>query len=186
MRDDRNYSSASMVDYIQWVCRDKLYLTKREINKHINLFILLSELEFIWNHPLDENRAKSGLELRSDFEYETGEYLDKTSGLMPKCTIFELLADLAISCENRIMYDPLIGNRTSKWFFEFLNNLDLLDGSRSDQDIRDNIQKEIAEGLAFPLKFSKNGPVREQLWTQLGSYMSENHIKNDSNLALFS
>ena len=88
---------------------------------------------------MDENRAIDGLELRTDFEYETGEYLDKTSGLMPKCTVFEMLAALAIRCESQLMYNPSLGDRTSKWFFEFLDNLNLNTHSRVNNTIAKDI-----------------------------------------------
>jgi hypothetical protein len=109
--------------YIHWVLKDRLGLTEREIKNNKSIIYELAEIEFIWRHPMDENRALEGLELRSDFEYETGEYLDKSSGIMAQCTMFEMLAALAIRCENQIMRNSLIGDRTSKWFFEFLDNL---------------------------------------------------------------
>ena len=178
MRDDRNYSSASMSDYIRWVMSDKLGLNNKECKSYLNLCMDMAEKEFVWHHPMDENRALDGLELRSDFEYETGEYLDKTSGLMPKCTIFEMLAALAIRCENQLMYSPSLGNRTSKWFFDFLDNLDLTPNS----EIDDTLCTDILDGRAFPLKFSSQD---EQIWKRVSEYLTENYIKNDKNFELF-
>lgn len=181
MRDDRNYSSASMDNYIRWVMKDKLYLTDKECKSYFRLCMDLAGIEFIWSHPLDENRAIDGLELRSDFEYETGDYLDKTSGLMPKCTVFEMLAGLAIRCENQLMYSPSMGNRTSKWFFEFLDNLNLDHNSK----INRKIAEDILDGNTFPLKNSRNGIKREQIWKQLGAYLNENYAHDASDLELF-
>ena len=86
MRDSSYYSSAGMSDYIHWVMKDKLKLTDRERKKYERLCLVSANIEFVWNHPMDENRATDGLELRDDFEYETGEYLDKSSGLLPSCS----------------------------------------------------------------------------------------------------
>ena len=86
VRDSNNYSSASISNYIHWVLKDKLGFTDRECKEYLYLVSALTNVEFTWRHPMDENRAIDGLELRDDFEYETGEYLDKSSGLMAQCT----------------------------------------------------------------------------------------------------
>lgn len=184
MRDDRYYneSSASMSDYIHWVAKDRLHLSQKELNENSILVSALTKVEFIWRHPMDENRAIDGLELRSDFEYETGEFLDKSSGLMPQCTMFEMLAALAIKCENQLMRDSLVGDRTSKWFFEFCDNLGILDGTRS---VIDACQLYFDGKLElFPLKNREINQKNEQIWKQLSAYLNENYF-NDDELPLF-
>lgn len=171
MRDDMHYSSASISNYIHWVMRDKLGFTEKECRNYYHLVSALTDVEFTWNHPMDENRAIDGLELRSDFEYETGEYLDSSSGLMPKCTIFEMLAALSIRCEE-LMYNPSLGNRTSKWFFEMLDNLELDKNSR----VSDKLADDILNGRAFPLKNSRIKQKNEQIWKQLNTYLRENYF----------
>ena len=74
MRDDRYFSSASMNTYIHWVLKEKLGLNDKEVRKNLNIVLALAKVEFVWRHPMDENRAIDGLELRDDFEYETGDY----------------------------------------------------------------------------------------------------------------
>ena len=186
MRDDSYYSSASISDYIHWVLTDKLGLTEKECKKYQYVVHTLIDVEFVWRHPMDENRAIDGLDLRADFEYETGEYLDKSSGLMAPCTFFEMLAALAIRCENQLMRNLSVGDRTSKWFFEFLDNLCLLDENLHDEEIRD-----IAEGFMdgdldmFPLKHKGIVQKNEQIWKQLSAYINENYIFDDSDMELF-
>lgn len=186
MRDDRNYSSASISKYIHWVLEDKLGLTNQEIRKYYNVAKTLTQIEFVWRHPMDENRAIDGLELRSDFEYETGDYLDKSSGLMGPCTFFEMLAALAIRCENQLMRNLSEGDRTSKWFFEFLDNLDLLDDRIREKDIINTVE-DFMDGKIdmFPLK--KRGIIQknEQIWKQLSAYINENYIFEDSDMEVF-
>ena len=187
-----------MSDYILWVMRDKLMLTEKEIRDYQYLLEVLADIEYIWIHPMDENRAIDGLELRSDFEYETGEYLDKTSGLMPKCTFFEMLAALSIRCEEQLMRNISAGNRTSKWFFEFLDNLNLTDYTvgkwkgRDSDIIRSIVEEEMlgkyrenGVGGMFPLKNHGINQRNEQLWKQLTAYINENYINDGPNLALF-
>lgn len=181
MRDNNIYSSASMSNYVRWVMTDKLCMNDREVKRYFNLLMDLSKVAFVWNHPMDENRAIDGLELRTDFEYETGDYLDASSGLMPKCTVFEMLAALAIRCENQLMYNASLGNRTSKWFFEMLDNLDLSPNSV----VKDDISIKIIEGGAFPLKNSKIHQRNEQIWKQLSSYLAENYFNDGGDLELF-
>lgn len=141
------------------------------------LVLALTEVEFVWRHPMDENRALEGLELRDDFEYETGEYLDKGSGLMPQCTFFEMLAGLAIRCENQLMRDSLSGDRTSKWFFEFLENLDIIDCDERDVDkIVDNCEAFMDGDLdMFPMRSEKKRK-NEEIWKQLMAYLNEKYV----------
>ena len=191
MRDDRDYSSASMSNYIHWVMKDRLNLSDKEVKQWKNLCIVLARIEFIWNHPMDENRAADGLELRDDFEYETGEYLDKSSGLLPNCSFFEMLAALAIRCENQLMRNLSLGDRTSRWFFEFLDNLGIDSNMRSDDiedivvDFMDKKYKINGEGGMFPLKRSGINQRDEQIWKQLSAYINENYLDDGEGLELF-
>ena len=188
MRDDRYYSSASMNTYIRWVLKDKLGLTEKEYKQNLCLVSALAEVEFVWRHPMDENRAIDGLELRTDFEYETGDYLDKSSGLISGCSMFEMLAALAIRCENQLMRNSSLGDRTSKWFFEFLNNLGLLDCD--DRDVEHIVEacEDFMDGSLdiFPLKRKGIKQKNDQIWKQLTAYINENYTMEDTDdMALF-
>lgn len=187
MRDNNYYSSASMSNYIHWVLTDKLGLTEKEMRSYLYIVLALTNVEFTWRHPMDENRAMDGLELRDDFEYETGEYLDKSSGLMANCTFFEMLAALSMKCESQLMRNISMGDRTSKWFFEFLDNLGLLDTNLREDDVK-NIAEDFMDGRLdmFPLK--KKGIVQknEQIWKQLSAYINENYFNDGENFELFS
>lgn len=191
MRDDNRYSSASMSDYIHWVMKDKLGLTEKECKDNLHIVLTLANVEFVWNHPMDENRAIDGLELRDDFEYETGEYLDKTSGLMPNCSFFEMLAALCIRCENQLMRNLSLGDRTSKWFFEFLRNLGINKRMNSEEiedlayDFMDGNYKANGEGGMFPLRKRGIRQKGEQIWKQLSAYINENYLNDGDDMALF-
>ena len=187
MRDDRYYSSASMNTYIHWVLKDRLGLTEKECKQNLCLVSALAQVEFVWRHPMDENRAIDGLELRDDFEYETDEFLDKSSGLPAQCSMFEMLAALAIRCENQLMRNSLIGDRTSKWFFEFLNNLGVLDCNERDVNKIVDACNMFMDGKKdlFPLKKKGIKQTNEQIWKQLMAYLNENYTLDDSDMPLF-
>ena len=186
MRDSINYSSASISKYVHWVLKDKLSLTDKETHTYLYIVLTLTDVEFTWRHPMDENRALDGLELRDDFEYETGEYLDKSSGLMASCTFFEMLAALAIRCENQLMRNLSMGDRTSKWFFEFLENLGLLDTNLREEKIKERAEDFMNGELdMFPLKRKGIVQKNEQIWKQLSAYINEKYIFEDSDMELF-
>lgn len=187
MRDNTYYSSASMSEYIHWVLKDRLGLTEKECRDNRCLVSALASVEFVPRHPMDENRANDGLELRADFEYETGDYIDKSSGLIPQCTFFEMVAALAIRCENDLMRNPLIGNRTSKWFFEFLANLGVLGLNERDVDLIVDACEAFMDGKKdmFPLKKRGIKQSNEQIWKQLSAYINENYLNEESDLELY-
>lgn len=193
MRDDYIYSSASMSEYVNWVMKDKLHMTDREIRDYSRLVDILVQIEFIWIHPMDVNRAMDGLELRKDFEYETGSYLDKSSCLLPRCSFFEMLAALAIRCENQLMRNLSEGDRTSRWFFEFLNNLGLDGRTTNTREVEDIIERAMTGNFAadgsggmFPLKKRHGINQRsEQIWKQMSAYINENYFHEDPDLLLF-
>lgn len=73
----------------------------------------------------DSNRASDGVDLRYRFSHEFGEmYYYKP------CSILEMMIALAIRCEESIMDDPLIGDRTGQWFWDMIVSLGL--GSMTD------------------------------------------------------
>lgn len=194
----RNDAYASSEDYIEWLCFDRLGLTEKEYRSYSNLIHSLSTIEYIWEHPLDENRAIDGLDLRKDFTYEMDLYLDANSGLMPKCTVLEMLVALSVKCENRIMRDLSYGDRTSKWFFEMLENSGLLIYSNNKwnrntiheifdklNDIFDGRYKKDGSGGFFPIKNKKIDQRNNDLWKQMTTYLREKYIDNESNLELY-
>ena len=113
-------------EYFEWlygsVC-DKRYLKTISYRK---LFALLHRTEFRYSIPRDENRAMDGLDLRRRFAHNAdrrGSILDCLAG---PCSVLEMMIALAIRCEEHIMDDPDIGDRTGKWFWGMIQNLELM------------------------------------------------------------
>lgn len=88
------------------------------------LLMFLHDVEFRWSVANDGNRAEDGLSLRFRF---ADQYHDKraTLYLNRPCSVLEMMVALAIRCEERIMDDPDIGDRTSHWFWVMVRNLGL-------------------------------------------------------------
>ena len=180
--------------------KDILLLTDKEYRKYTKLFTKLANMEFVWLHPRDENRASDGLMLRRDFANETELYLDNSSGILPRCTVFEMLAALANRCESQLMRNLSYGNRTSKWFFIMLENLGLDNltnsnwKSDSDEEVFNVIhtflyRKYRADGTnggLFPVKRRGVNQKTEEIWKQLMTFLSENYTsEDDSELELY-
>ena len=77
--------------------------------------------EFTWIVDYDSNRAKDGIYLRYLFSRDIDEDFDMDIG----CTVLEMMVALSRRCEDDIMYDPDIGDRTGYWFWTMIQNLTL-------------------------------------------------------------
>lgn len=124
--------------YLDWMYR--LVFGDR-YSKRLSYRKLLSHLHsipFTYTIALDGNRADDGIDLRYRFGYERSyedsriaSYLDDRP-----CSVLEMLVALAFRCEEHIMDDPDIGNRTGQWFWNMIGNLGL--SSMSDRTFNRN------------------------------------------------
>lgn len=113
--------------YFEWlydtVCKDR-YSSEISYRK---LFMHLHRKTFTYSIARDENRAEDGISLRRRFALEyhivenADEYIDGP------CSVLEMMIALAIRCEETIMDDPSMGNRTKQWFWKMVANLGLGD-----------------------------------------------------------
>lgn len=114
-------------EYFDWmlnlVCgkRYSEYISFRKLLMHLH------NTEFIFTIPKDVNRAKDGADLRYRFALFTG--CDETY-LDGPCSVLEMMIALSIRCEENIMDDPMVGDRTGQWFWAMIKNLGL--GGMSD------------------------------------------------------
>lgn len=104
---------------------------------------------------------------------KVNEILDKTSSMISAyldnktCSVLEMMIALAIRCEEHIMDDPDVGNRTGQWFWNMIVNLGL--GSMNDSKfdrayIEENVQRFLER------KYSRNGA---------GGLFTVNHSRYD-------
>lgn len=115
-------------EYFNWLCHIVCGDDRFRLKSYCNLLNVLYDREFVWYIPNDENRAEEGITLRSrfacDIGYDQNEIFICMSG---PCTVLEMMVALAIRCEENIMDDPEIGDRTTQWFWGMVCSLGLLD-----------------------------------------------------------
>lgn len=100
------------------------------------LLTYLYNTEFTYLIPKDRNRAEDGVDLRYRYYYTEHRSCEKSG----PCSVLEMILALAIRCEETIMDDPSIGDRTGQWFWKMIVNLGLggMTDNRFDPDyVRD-------------------------------------------------
>jgi hypothetical protein len=129
-------------EYFEWlydiVCGEE-YSKEFSYRK---LLTRLHDTEFRYLLKPDQNRADDGIDLRYRFIWKRG-YDDRYDQIMDilagPCSVLEMMIALSIRCEENIMDDPNIGDRTAQWFWGMVINLGLgsmMDG-RFDRDFVD-------------------------------------------------
>jgi len=112
-------------NYFEWMYQ--LVYNEKYSNRlsYRKLLSRLHDIEFIYIIEMDGNRAEDGIDLRYRFGYERKyeESIITTFLDNRPCSILEMLTALAIRCEEHIMDDPDIGNRTGQWFWSMIENL---------------------------------------------------------------
>lgn len=167
-------------EYFEWmydlVCHDRY---PNEIT-YRKLLMCLHSIEFIFVLPMDENRAVDGVSLRYRFalwqdQEELADYLDGP------CSVLEMMIALALRCEESIMDDLEVGERTGQWFWGMIVSLGL--GSESDdrfdkryvQDtIRHFLYREYepnGKGGLFTIRNSKRDLRDIEIWLQMNDYI---------------
>lgn len=163
-------------EYFEWlynlVCGDR-YSNAISYKK---LLAYLHHTKFTYLLSKDKNRAADGVDLRYRFSKE------RYHGHIPSCldgpcSILEMMVALAIRCEETIMDDPKIGDRTSQWFWGMVTNMGL--GYMSDNRFDEHVAKEIIDRF-LNRDYSQNGrgglfTVRNceydltniEIWTQM-------------------
>lgn len=125
----------SIIDeYFEWMM-DLVCKKNRNVVSFRKLLMRLHDIEFRSLMPMDNNRAEDGKALRWRFAYECDnrwDYREVKMCLDGPCTVLEMMVALALRCEEDIMDDATIGNRTSQWFWNMIVSLGL--GSMTDDN----------------------------------------------------
>lgn len=171
-------------EYFKWLC--DLVCGKRyskEIS-YINLLLHLYNTEFVYSIPLDCNRSVDGIDLRYRFaishNYDADDIMNE---LNKPCSVLEMIIALSVRCEENIMDDPLLGDRTGQWFWRMIVNLGL--GSMSDNNFNENQYINIIDrflnrkyepngrGGLFTLRHCYEDLRDVEIWYQLCWYLDE-------------
>ncbi len=110
-------------EYFEWmyhtVC-DGHFATE---NSYRKLLLYLDSIDYYWILQDDSNRAADGEDLRWSFLFWNG-MEERINELQGSCSVLEMILAMAYRCEE-IMDDAVIGDRTSQWFWNMMNNLGL-------------------------------------------------------------
>lgn len=146
----------------------------------------LHSVEFTYIIPRDSNRADDGINMRYRFVISHGyEYEDIYEDIMDAldgpCSVLEMIIALAIRCEETIMDDPNVGDRTGQWFWGMITNLGL--GSMTDERFdRDYVERVIdiflnreyepdGKGGLFTIRHFDQDLRDAEIWHQLCWYL---------------
>ena len=166
-------------DYFEWIYD---LMCGRRYAKDISYRKLLSHLhsvEFTYTIQRDSNRAADGIELRYRFSLAKN-HKDWYLYLDGPCSVLEMMIALSLQCEENIMTSPDTDDKTSRWFWEMIDNLGLSDQFDGNYDKKhvDNILKKFLNR-----RYRKNGQgglfyvenadcdMRDiEIWTQMCWY----------------
>lgn len=144
-------------EYFDWLYK---IVCEKRFSKQISykkLLMHLHNINFRYSILRDKNRANDGTGLRyrfvvtHDYEPYCDEILNYLEG---PCSVLEMLVALSIRCEESIMDDPQMGNRTGQWFWGMITNLGL--GSMSDSKFNKKFVDDIIEKF-LDRKYSPDG-----------------------------
>lgn len=167
-------------EYFEWlfdlVCGERF---PRNIS-YRKLLTHLHTITFTYSIPNDVNRAEDGIDLRYRFVLSRNQdallrYLDGP------CSVLEMMVALAIRCEETIMDNPDIGDRTTQWFWRMIANLGL--NSMTDDIFDEYVVNDIVErflnreyepdghGGLFIIRNCRQDLRTVEIWYQLCWYL---------------
>lgn len=180
--------------YYQWLCQT-MHVDNWRGKQYYELATLLHNTTFYATIPLDENRVKDGIRLRStwvDLMYNEADAL----GIAPvenldeimeyPCSVLEALVAMSLRLESDIMQDDDIGPRGHVWFWMMIQNLGL---DRCDdehlflvEDV-DNVISHVLErqynpdgsGGLFPLMQPSANQMFVDMWGQAQAWLREQY-----------
>lgn len=167
-------------EYDKWLI-DLVCLERFSANVSFSkLLNTLHDTPFIYIMRMDSNRADDGVKLRRKFTLK--QYGEDLSYLLEgPCSVLEMMIALSIRCEDTIMNDPQIGDRTRQWFWNMIVNLGL--GSMYDSNYDERyVDKTIArflnreydhngKGGLFTVRYPKRDLRKVEIWTQMTWYL---------------
>ena len=168
-------------EYFEWlfnlVCGERF---SRNIS-YRKLLTHLHSIEFTYSIFKDKNRAEDGIDLRYRFILDHTYNIELMDYLDGPCSIFEMITALSIRCEESIMDDPRVGDRTGQWFWGMIVNLGL--GGMTDDSFDQKFVDEVilrflnhdyepdGRGGLFTIRNCKRDLRTVEIWYQLCWYL---------------
>lgn len=168
-------------DYFEWMCE---LVEGDRFAKSISyrrLLTFLHDIEFIYFIPYDENRAAEGVALRYRYCL-LNECEDLEWCLSGPCSVLEMMVALAIRCEENIMDDPAISDRTGQWFWGMITNMGL--GGMYDSNFDERLVSDVVatflnreyepdgRGGLFRIRGWHRDARDAEIWHQLLAYIN--------------
>ena len=167
-------------EYFEWLYQviDGGRFAKRV--SYRKLLVHLHNIEFTWFIQRDENRADDGIQLRRRFALIRDD-LSLQRYLKGPCSVLEMMVALALRCEECIMDDAELGNRTGQWFWAMIHNLGLspMSDSKFDRNFVDDVIARFlnrdyepdGKGGLFTVKHCERDMRTVEIWCQLSWYL---------------
>lgn len=172
-------------EYFEWMCR---VISTPPYSKRVSyrkLLYFLYNTVFEYTFDMDGNRAEDGIELRYRFGYERDIEDRMIASCLDDrpCSMLEMLVALSIRCEEHIMDNPEIGNRTGQWFWGMIENLGL--GHMTDDRFRPKYANDIiqrflnheyapnGEGGLVTVHDTRRDLRKAEIWYQMMWYLNE-------------
>ena len=172
-------------EYFEWMCDlvcDNRYSKKLSYTK---LMRYLYELDFDYIIEMDGNRAEDGIDLRYRFAYEKDYDQRLIAAQLDNrpCSVLEMMIALSVRCEEHIMDDPDVGNRTGQWFWNMIVSLGLgsMTNSNFDRKYVDIVIDRFlnrtydrnGKGGLFTVSRSRRDLRHVDIWYQMCLYLDE-------------
>ena len=167
-------------EYFEWLCelidihRFSKSISYRKLLMHLHI------IEFTWFIPHDDNRADDGIQLRRRFALSRDD-ISIQRYLQGPCSVLEMMVALAVRCEEWIMDDASMGNRTGQWFWGMIHNLGLspmLDSNFDREFVDDTIARLLnreyepdGRGGLFTVRHCTHDLRTVEIWCQLSWYL---------------
>jgi len=172
-------------EYFNWIYRlvcDGKHIGRLSYRK---LLACLHGIDFTYTVDMDGNREADGADLRYRFGYEQkypdpliAAYLDDRP-----CSVLEMMVALAIRCEEHIMGDADIGDRTGQWFWDMLVNLGLngMNDKKFDREYTESVISRFlnreygkdGKGGLFTIENCKHDLRDVEIWYQMCWHLAE-------------
>lgn len=174
------------MDYFDWmvdITNPSHYSGPHSFRK---LLDYLHSVDFRYRKINDGDRMRDGARLRCRYAGSTDKFpydyiirvLDRDEN---RCSVFEMMLALAIRCEEEIMSDPRMGDRTAQWFWQMAVTMGL--GGMTDVNFDEEKVSAVVDrflerkyepdgtGGLFKLRRSTKDVRKMSIWAQMCHYL---------------
>ena len=179
-------------DYKNWLIGlTNSWCSSASGNSYLSLMEYLYSCPFTSVYANDCNRVQDGIDMRfryiesldsgpDSFKYT---YRDVFIYLVHDCNMLEMMTALAQKCEDHIMGDPEIGDRSGEWFWGMIKNthldllsdecFDILEAERIVNNIINHNYGRDGDGGLFSVRNPDIDMRTAELWYQMNWYLGE-------------